>query len=227
MSATIEIFYTNRYNTFIMIIFDLDGTLWDSSKTVAESWNYVISEILGKERGLTGTDIEGVMGLTMDAIADALLPDVEGEERYEIFRRCERHENEYLKEHGGLLFPGVRETVIDLHKAGKKMAIVSNCQAGYIDAFLTSMDMREYFIDFEEWGNTGRPKGENIRLVMDRNCENNAVYIGDIQGDANAAAYAGIPFIWAKYGFGNVKNPDAAINSMYELPGALRELGYL
>lgn len=210
-----------------MIIFDLDGTLWDSSRSVAESWNYVISALTGKDRGLTGPDVEKVMGLTMDDIADALLSDIEPERRYEIFRQCEEHENEYLKECGGLLFPGVRETVIDLYKAGKKLAIVSNCQKGYINAFLISMGMKKYFRDFEEWGNTKRPKGENIRLVMDRNGESEAVYIGDIQSDANAASYAGIPFIWAKYGFGKVENPDAVINNMYELPGVLKELGYL
>lgn len=227
MLYTIELFNINRYNKDVMIIFDLDGTLWDSSSSVAESWNYVISEITGKDRGLTGSDVEKVMGLTMDDIADALLHDIEPEMRYEIFRQCEEHENEYLKERGGLLFPGVRETVIELYKAGKNLAIVSNCQKGYINAFLISMGMTEYFRDFEEWGNTGRPKGENIRLVMDRNGVSKAVYVGDIQSDADAASYAGIPFIWAKYGFGNVKKPDAAINSMYELPGTLRELGYL
>lgn len=209
-----------------MIIFDLDGTLWDSSKSVAESWNHVITELTGKDRGISASDIGRVMGLTMNEIADALLPDIEVDRRYDIFRNCEKHENEYLMKHGGILFPGVREIVHDLYNAGNKLGIVSNCQKGYIQTFLSSMNMDEYFCDFEEWGNTNLSKAENIRLVMDRNGESSAVYIGDIQKDANSAAKAGIPFVWAKYGFGTVTNPDAEINSMYELPGCLEEIGY-
>ncbi len=210
-----------------MIIFDLDGTLWDSSNSVAESWNYVISEFMGRDRGITSADIGRVMGLTMDEIADALLPDIEVEKRYDVFRTCEEHENEYLLENGGTLFPGVRETIIDLYNSGEKLSIVSNCQKGYIDTFLDSMKMREYFCDYEEWGRTKLSKAENIRLVMERNGESTAVYIGDIQKDADSAAKAGVPFVWAKYGFGDVENPDAAIDGMQELSERLKELGYL
>ena len=47
-----------------MVIFDLDGTLWDSSENVAASWNVVIEQELGKPNALTGADILQYMGLT-------------------------------------------------------------------------------------------------------------------------------------------------------------------
>ena len=54
------------------IIFDMDGTLWDSAANVAASWNLAIRQegLLDKE--LTEQDIQGVMGKTMDVIADIL-----------------------------------------------------------------------------------------------------------------------------------------------------------
>lgn len=60
-------------------------------------------------------------------------------------------------------------------------------------------------------------KGENIKLVIDRNNLLNPVYVGDTEGDLNAARYAEIPFIFAKYGFGQVSQYDNKIESLDEL----------
>ena len=52
------------------IIFDMDGTLWDSAANVAESWNLAIKQDGSVDKKLTEQDIQGVMGKTMDVIAD-------------------------------------------------------------------------------------------------------------------------------------------------------------
>ena len=54
------------------IIFDMDGTLWDSAANVAESWNLAIKQDGSVDKKLTEQDIQGVMGKTMDVIADIL-----------------------------------------------------------------------------------------------------------------------------------------------------------
>ena len=59
------------------IIFDMDGTLWDSAANVAESWNEAIRQDGRLNKALTETDIKGVMGKTMDVIADILFPELE------------------------------------------------------------------------------------------------------------------------------------------------------
>ena len=51
-----------------------------------------------------------------------------------------------------------------------------------------------------------------------------AVYVGDTQGDADAAAKAGIPFIFTEYGFGSVKDAAARIASLPELPAAVEKI---
>ena len=43
------------------IIFDLDGTLWDSSASVCESWNIVFSRYPEITRRLTPADVQGFM----------------------------------------------------------------------------------------------------------------------------------------------------------------------
>ena len=45
----------------------------------------------------------------------------------------------------------------------------------------------------------------------------NPVYVGDTQGDADAAKAANVPFIYAKYGFGDVEEFEDKIESFEEL----------
>ena len=119
------------------------------------------------------------------------------------------------------------ETLQEMQDAGVQMAVVSNCQEGYIPAFIASMDMGRYFVDYEEWGRSGLLKADNIRLVMSRNGADKAVYVGDIQKDADASAEAGVPCIWAAYGFGHIEEPAAVLRKFSDLPDALRELGFM
>ncbi len=168
-------------------------------------------------RILTGEDIHAVMGKTMSDIADIMFGHLDPELKNSVADECNKYEVDYISENGGVLFRGVRETVETLHREGIAMGIVSNCQSGYIGAFLKSMDMTEYFADTEEWGNTFKSKGENIRLLMERNGCKEAFYVGDTSGDERAARAAGIPFVYASYGFGSAENPDAVITEFPEI----------
>jgi len=206
-----------------MILFDLDGTLWDSAQQVAESWNIVLGKEAPELAHITAEFVGSVMGRTMEEIAQAMLPDMPLPERSVLFKKCEVYEVEYLAEHGGTLFEGIRETLELLKQQGHSLAIVSNCQTGYIGAFLKSMKMDSYFCDTEEWGNTKLPKSENIKLVLERNHVTNAIYVGDTQKDLDAARGAGIPFIHAAYGFGTADHPDMIINDIRELPPLVKQ----
>ena len=78
--------------------------------------------------------------------------------------------------------------------------------------------LEKYFSDFEMSGRTNLTKGENIKLVMERNGIDNALYLGDTIGDQIAAKDAEIPFVFASYGFGTTENPEYTISSFDELP---------
>lgn len=197
------------------IIFDLDGTLWNSSKQVTDSWNVVLKRY-GINRTLTVEDLMSVMGMLMEDIIRTLFPEMEEGERLELLRACCEYENEYVARVGGVLFEGLEETLAELAKK-HKLFIVSNCQAGYIEAFMQAHQLHGYFNDFENPGRTGLPKADNIRLIMERNHLENPVYVGDTLGDCNSAKMAGIPFIFARYGYGEVTEYNASIDSIRDL----------
>ena len=205
------------------IIYDMDGTVWDSSENVARAWTVRVHEAGYTDKEVTRKDIQNVMGKPMDVIADIIFTYTEkGPERNLLRASCEKYELEYLLEHGGILYLDVFETWKTLKNMGYHNYIVSNCQAGYIEAFLdhykiaygSSDDLIE---DIECYGNNFHQKDENIRLLAMRNDLTDACYVGDIQSDYDATVKAGYPFIHARYGFGTIDTEVPSINSFSEL----------
>ena len=78
------------------IIFDVDGTLWDSTEIVAGAWNQAIIEEGITDVHLTGEILKGLFGKTMDVIAKNILPEATEEQRERILERCCRYEHEAL-----------------------------------------------------------------------------------------------------------------------------------
>lgn len=199
------------------IIFDVDGTLWDSTEVVAKAWNKAISEVGGTAAVITSSVLKKEFGKAMTVIADDLFYDASEEKKRLLLEQCCKYEHEALEENtDNLLFPHVKET---LKKLSEKcnLFIVSNCQSGYIELFMEKAGIKDFITDHECFGDTGKPKGENIKLVIERNNLKDVVYVGDTQGDYEATVFAGIPFIFAKYGFGKVESSYLAINEITEL----------
>lgn len=205
------------------IIFDMDGTLWDSASGVAKSWTRVVNQEYDKNRVITTEDIQSVMGKTMDKIAEILFPELEEKARLELIDHCGLDENDYLREHGGILYPDL-EATFKVLKEKYHLYIVSNCQSGYIEAFLEHYGFGHYFEDIECYGNNLYSKGKNIALVVERNHLTDAIYVGDIQGDYDATMEAGITFVHAAYGFGTIDRETAKINSFAQLPQVAAEI---
>lgn len=200
------------------IIFDMDGTLWDSTPEVAVAFNKVLKEKYPRvKEEVTADKLRNLFGRPLDEIGIKLYQSVPAEQAVRIIRDCCDYETEYLLDHQPRLYEGIEKALKVLH-ANYKLLIVSNCQEGYIQCFFQVYpELKKYFTDFEYPGRTGKLKADNIGLVIERNRLKNPVYVGDTLGDQQAAKEAGVPFIFARYGFGDVKEYDHVIDSPLEL----------
>ena len=205
------------------IIFDLDGTLWDSTGCVCAIWNRVLNKYEDISLMIAQETVSKMMGKTMDEIGKTLFPNLTEERRQQIIVDFGNEEVNYLSQNGAILYEGLEET-LQILSLDYNLYIVSNCQDGYVDAFLHAHQLESYFKDYEMSGRTGLDKGHNIKLIMKRNTIDQAFYVGDTEGDEDASRFAGIPFIYASYGFGQAKNPDMIIHSIEELPKVLLKM---
>lgn len=198
------------------IILDIDGTLWDTTPTVAAAWSEALKDRPDITWRPTPDKLKKLFGKPMWEIAAAIFPEFSPEEQMKLMDLCCENEEEVLRKHPGEVFEGVVETIRELSKK-YKICIISNCQAGYIELTMDVLGIADCITDFECPGYSGLEKGENCKLVMERNGFTSAVYVGDTQGDANAAAVAGIPFVFCEYGFGEVEKADYRIQKFSDL----------
>ena len=205
------------------IIFDVDGTLWDSTDVVANSWNDAILAKTGQHANLDGARLKQLFGKTMEEIGRLMLPNLDDEKRAEVCQACYDYEDELLAKEAGTFYAGVKDTLETLAKSND-LYVVSNCQVGYIDTVLKHLGMLDKFKGFLCYGDTNLPKGETIKILMKQHNITDAIYVGDTQGDFDACHVAGIPMIFCAYGFGKVENPDYTISDIKELPALIAKL---
>jgi phosphoglycolate phosphatase len=202
------------------LVFDLDGTLWDTCDVCARGWNNVVQRHGMRFRTIVGDDVRRVAGQSHDACMRETFVGFSEAELRILTEETAEEDNRLIEQEGGVLFPGVQQGLRALHGA-YPLIIVSNCQAGYIELFLKHSGLGALFKDFECWGNTGRPKAENLRSLMDRNQLRAPWLIGDTPGDLQAARACGVPFVHASYGFAACDEAELRLSEFLDLPRSL------
>lgn len=206
------------------IIFDLDGTLWDSTISITKAWNKVF-ELENLEFHINNDMIKSLLGKTNSEISNIVFKNFNKSKQKYLMKKCAEQEIITLNQFGGKLYPNLEDTLKILIKK-YQLFIVSNCQSGYIEAFLDYHNLRFYFSDIECEGNTSFSKKKNIEDIIKRNKIKKAIYIGDTVGDLIASQDANIPFIYAKYGFGKIENIKYKISDIKDLPCLLKEMNF-
>lgn len=186
---------------FDAVVFDLDGTLWDSAGLCARSWTAVARATDPRLPEVTEADVARVMGMQHEAIFRALFPELEAEARSAIGDACYEQELRDLKREGAPLYAGVAEGLPKLARR-YPLFLVSNCLTEYLRLFLDGSGVGRHFKDALCYGMTQAPKETSLRLLQAKHAFQSPVYVGDTAGDQRAALGAGYTYLHASYGFG-------------------------
>lgn len=208
-----------------MIIFDLDGTLWETEKISYKTANAVLKKY-ESDKVISMEVIKSTMGRTYAETAEMYMPYYDVEKREKILGQMLDLNARILSEFGGNVYKNLEETLEILSK-NYKLAIVSNCADGYIESFLKSSKLDKYFVDYMAAAKYKVAKAEAIRQVIQRNNIDSAIYVGDTINDYKATLGADIDFIQAKYGFGEDLRTEYSIDDISELPELLENIEYV
>lgn len=210
-----------------LVIFDLDGTLIDSSRDIAWSANMVLHSM-----GYGRLDMEVIkesIGWGVKNLLEKLMPG-EPPESIEVARL------KFLAFYGSHLvvetkiYAGVVEILEGLKAEGKKMAVVTNKPHGLSVAILEELELSPYF-DAVLGGDSlpnKKPHPEPVMKVVSMLGVPpvEAVIVGDSPVDCEAGRGAGIGTIGVTYGFRGREELEGAgcdfiIDSILELKGCV------
>ena len=199
------------------LIFDIDGTLWDSRALVAEGYNIQLRQEGLDHLCIDAETLRPLFGKVMTEIADSIFASIQPPERYALMERCMDTENRYLFENDCRIgYPGVKQTLAKLAQT-HRLFIVSNSQCGYPELCIEKLGLGEYIEGHMCFGDTGTSKGKTIRTLIRKHNIGSCIYIGDTQGDLEACREAEIPFIFCAYGLGQADSWDARIQRIEDL----------
>lgn len=205
---------------FESIIFDVDGTLWDSRALLAEAYNEQLRQEGLDHIHVTAEKLRPLFGKTMTMLADGLFGEIPAPERYKLMDRCILRMDDHLERFAGpqIGYPDLRQTMETLAKS-HRLYIVSNGQKGYPQLAAKKLGLADLIHGYLSFGDTGTSKGQTILRLMKEEKIQSAVYVGDTQGDLEACREADIPFIWAAFGFGVPESYYAKIEKFADLTG--------
>lgn len=173
------------------VIFDLDGTLVDSSEQIHASVNY--SRVLNGFTELSHSRVREILGLPAENLFRDLDLSEEGmQELLFVFR-------ERLAELISIenkIFPGVVETLKHLKVQGFLIGVATS-KPGALTKLVIKNSQLEQYIDYFQGTDafTPKPSPEVIFKTIEGLGANESVMIGDRMEDILAAVAAGIPSV--------------------------------
>lgn len=185
-----------------LIIFDLDGTLIDSSDDIAWSANRTL-EYMGYGE-MDSNDIKEGIGWGVKTLLEKLMP-LEAPER---INEAREKFLEYYWDHltvNTILYPGVRETIDYFKDHDKRMAVVTNKPIKFTEKILNELAMLDFFLMVLGGDSlpNRKPNPEPVEKVITTLgvSKGKTVFVGDSQIDSETGKRAGIFTIGVEYGF--------------------------
>tara|TARA_B100000902_G_scaffold393295_1_gene447257 strand:+ start:363 stop:956 length:594 start_codon:yes stop_codon:yes gene_type:complete len=192
------------------LIFDLDGVIIDSEHMMNQAWN--ICELEHKLEQPFSEYFKHIGKPFRDIMKELNIKDVEA-----VKHTYDKASIE-LMEHCLKFYPDVEDTLKKLKKK-HKIAVVTSKTIERTKLILEHLDVEFDCVVSPKTGLRGKPAPDQILfcLAMTQTDPKDAVYIGDMQVDYEAATRAGIEFIHASYGYGKCDHSVKSIENLSSL----------
>lgn len=204
------------------VIFDLDGTLIDSSEGIVRAATEALSNL-----GYPLLEEDLIKSLIGPPIGEGIIKNLGyGDEELKTFNAEFRHlyKTEYLME--AEVYPGIEDLLKRL-ACDRFVAVATNKRADYTLTLMDGLGLSKYFSVIEGSDPDGELKKKDLVarcLDASGRSAHEAVLVGDTATDALAAKECGVDFIGVTYGLG-FKGPEdvpfgevaRTVESLYDL----------
>lgn len=197
------------------LIFDMDGTLWDSTDTYVLAWNEGFKKLNLPYR-VDRPILESVMGYDKANTFKKILPELKEKDYDLVYDTINEVQEIIMPKEGGKLYQNVYQG-LELLSKKYKLFILSNCQAKGIIQMIDYCDIGQFITDELPHGRNYMPKHHNIKLLMEMHNIKFPAYIGDTDGDSVQCQLANVPFYFVSYGFGKTDNFKQKFDNFKEL----------
>ena len=183
------------------LIFDLDGTLWDTLPSYYYAFEKFYEVHPEKDYRVSSSIINNFRAITIDEIAPMLFPLDSYDVAFKNTLECLEYTCEYLR-NNEIVNESVINTIKELSNS-YNLYIVSNCPLEYIDIFFEKTNLKNYFKDVIALGGIsqtlGFDKANNISTIVSKYSldKSNTFFIGDSKHDLQASQNAGVNFVFA------------------------------
>lgn len=196
---------------FRAVLFDLDGTLLDTSAEIADAL-----AVAFREFGLPPLDkpeVERLIGKGVRMLVERALAQA-GASGVDLDLAVMRFEKGYEQTVGtrSALFPGAQAAMERLHGAGIPMGVVTNKPRYFTEALLERVGARRYLsaIVAGDDGFTRKPAPDMLLAACRRMGTDPqlTLMLGDSENDIVAARAAGLPVWCVPYGYNEGRPPE-------------------
>ncbi|HIQ28164.1 MAG TPA: HAD family hydrolase [Sulfurovum sp.] len=199
-----------------LIIFDMDGTLVNSSITIANAINYVRQNL-----NLASMEQEQILRLVNDHTVNPAEVFYEREifepihEKWFTEYYTNNHANELV------LYDGIKELLEELKNKDHIIGLATNAYRGSTLESLTHLDVHDYFDGIACYDDVenGKPHPDMLYKLLDElNYSNEqTLFIGDGPRDEVASQRAEIPYIMVDWGFTEHTNAVQSVKELREI----------